>query len=221
MNIGIKDVLKQIRLFFILYLVLLLCCLVIKLLFTKETIYFAVNSHYSNRADDMAPYFTDLGDGWTTISLALILVLFNYRKALLLGSAYAVTSLSAQIIKHIIKAPRPALFFSQRLNQIHFVKGMYLDKFNSFPSGHTVTAFSTAVVIAYLLKNKNWSILLFITAILVGYSRMYLSEHFFEDVTAGSALGVFLTIFWITWLDNKQFLHKAQWNRGLLWRSAN
>jgi membrane-associated phospholipid phosphatase len=216
MNIGIKDVLKQIRLFFILYLILLLCCLVIKLLFTKETIYFTVNSHYSNWADTIAPYFTDLGDGWTTISLALILVLFNYRKALLLGSAYAVTSLSAQIIKHIVKAPRPALFFSNRLSEIHFVKGMYIDKFNSFPSGHTVTAFSTAVVITYLLKNKSWSVLLFITAILVGYSRMYLSEHFFEDVTAGSALGVFLTIFWITWLDNKPFLHKAAWNKGLL-----
>ena len=220
MNIGIKDVLKQIRLFFILYLVLLLCCLVVKLFFTKETIYFTINSHYSNWADVIAPYFTDLGDGWTTITVAIILVLFNYRKALLLASAYAVTSLSAQIIKHIVKAPRPALFFSQRLSEIHFVKGMYIDKFNSFPSGHTVTAFSTAVVITYLLKNKSWSILLFITAVLVGYSRMYLSEHFFEDVTAGSAWGVFITVFWITWLDNKQFLHKAAWNRGILWRGT-
>jgi membrane-associated phospholipid phosphatase len=216
MNIGIKDVLKQIRLFFILYLVLLLCCLVIKLLFTKETIYFTVNSRYSDWADWLAPYFTDLGNGWTTVILALLLVLYNYRKAFLLASAYAVTSLSAQIIKHIVGAPRPALFFSNRLSEIHFVKGMYIDKFDSFPSGHTVTAFSTAIVFTYLLKNKNWSILLFITAILVGYSRMYLSEHFFEDVTAGSALGVFLTIFWITWLDNKAFLHSPKWNRGLL-----
>ncbi|TWJ02579.1 membrane-associated phospholipid phosphatase [Mucilaginibacter frigoritolerans] len=216
MNIGIKDVLKQVRLFFILYLVLLLCCLAIKLLFSKETIYFNVNSHYSDWADWLAPYFTDLGNGWTTIILALILVLFNYRKAFLLASAYAVTSLLAQIVKHIVSAPRPALFFSNRLSEIHFVKGMYLDKFDSFPSGHTVTAFSTAVVLTYLLKNKSWSILLFITAILVGCSRMYLSEHFFEDVTAGSALGVFITIFWLCWIDNKAFLHSAKWNRGLL-----
>jgi hypothetical protein len=45
---------------------------------------------------------------------------------------------------------------------------------------------------------------------------MYLSEHFFEDVTAGSVLGVFLTIFWINWLDGKKFIHTAGWNRGLL-----
>jgi membrane-associated phospholipid phosphatase len=218
MNIGIKDVLKQIRLFFILYLLLLFCCLVIKLLFSKDTIYFTVNSHYSTWADFLAPFFTDLGNGWTTIILTLLLLLFSYRNAFLLGSAYAVTSLSVQIIKRIVGAPRPVLFFSNRLNEIHFVKGMYIDKFDSFPSGHTLTAFSTAIVLTYLLKNKNWSVLLFTTAILVGFSRMYLSEHFFEDVTAGSALGVFITIFWITWLDNKQFLHKAGWNRGILRR---
>ena len=29
-------------------------------------IYFAVNVHYSNWADFMAPFVTDLGNGWTT-----------------------------------------------------------------------------------------------------------------------------------------------------------
>ena len=31
-------------------------------------------------------------------------------------------------------------------------------------------------------------------AILVGYSRIYLSQHFFEDVYAGSIIGVVITI---------------------------
>jgi membrane-associated phospholipid phosphatase len=216
MNISIKDVLKQIRLFFILYLVLLPGCFVIKLLFTKEEIYFAINGAYSSWADLIAPYFTDLGNGWTTVALSALLALFNYRKAFLLGSAYAVTSLSAQLIKHIAKTPRPKLYFQAQLNHIHFVKGQYIDLLDSFPSGHTVTAFSTALVFTYFVKNKNWGVLFLIVAILVGYSRMYLSEHFFEDVTAGSVLGVFLTIFWLTWLDNKKFLHKPGWDEGLL-----
>jgi membrane-associated phospholipid phosphatase len=87
---------------------------------------------------------------------------------------------------------------------------------DSFPSGHTVTAFSTAVVLTYLAKNKNWGVLFLVVAIMVGYSRMYLSEHFFEDVTAGSVLGVLLTVFWITWLDNKKFIRSTSWNRGIL-----
>ena len=51
---------------------------------------------------------------------------------------------------------------------------------------------------------------------MVGYSRMYLSEHFFEDVTAGSVLGVIVTVIWIYWLDNKAFIHRPKWQRGLL-----
>ena len=216
MNIGIKVVLNRIKLFFILYIVLLCACIIIKLLFTRDEIYFAVNSRFSDWGDTIAPYVTDLGNGWTTVALSAILVLFNYRKAFLMASTYAITSISAQIIKHIAKTPRPKLYFGGHLNNIHFVKGQYIDMFDSFPSGHTVTAFSTALLITYLCKNKNWGVLLLIVAALVGYSRMYLSEHFFEDVTAGSALGVFLTIFWLSWIDGKKFLHTARWNRGLL-----
>jgi membrane-associated phospholipid phosphatase len=216
MNISIKDVLQRIRLFFILYLILLCACLIIKALYDKEVIYFAVNSRFSDWADYLAPYITAIGNGWTTIILIIVLVLFNYRKAFLLASSYAVTSLLAQLIKRIVKAPRPKLYFHDQLTRIHFVKGAYTDMFDSFPSGHTVTAFSTALVFTYLLKNKSWSVLLLLIAVLIGYSRMYLSEHFFEDVTAGSALGVFLTIFWLSYIDSKKFLHTPGWNKGLL-----
>lgn len=216
MNIGIKDVLQRIRLFFIVYLLLLCACFVIKLACTKAGIYFAVNSKYSDWADALAPWITDIGLGWTTIVIALVLAVYNYRQAFLLITSYAVTSLVAQVTKHIVKAQRPALYFQDQLSRIHFVKGMYIDKFDSFPSGHTVTAFSTAVVLTYFIKNKSWSLLLLVIAVLVGYSRIYLSEHFFEDVTAGSALGVFLTIFWLAWLDSRKFIHRPKWNRGLL-----
>jgi membrane-associated phospholipid phosphatase len=219
MNISIKDVLQRIRLFFTLYIILLCACAVIKLIFTREEIYFAVNRRYSAWADVAAPYVTDIGLGLVTIVIAAIMALFNYRKAFLLGSAYAITSLFAQLIKHIARAPRPKLYFHDQLSHIHFVKGMYIDMTDSFPSGHTVTAFSTAVVITYLLKNKNWSVLLLVAACLVGYSRIYLSEHFFEDVMAGSIIGVLLTVFCLSWIDSKKFLYAPKWDRGLLTRS--
>lgn len=219
MKIGINDVLKQIRLFFILYLILLCACLVIKVLFTKEAIYFAVNSRYYSFADEIAPYVTDIGNGWTIIILSALLTLFNYRSAFLMASSYAITSLLAQVVKFIFDAPRPTLLYKDKLSHIHLVKGVYMLGFHSFPSGHTVTAFSAAVVITYLAKNKNWGILLLIIAVAVGYSRMYLSEHFFEDVTAGSVIGIVVTVCWISFIDSKQFLHKAGWNKGLLKKS--
>jgi membrane-associated phospholipid phosphatase len=72
------------------------------------------------------------------------------------------------------------------------------------------------VVITYLCKNKGWGVLALLVALSVGYSRMYLSEHFFEDVMAGSVIGVIVTVFWLSWLDSKQFIHTSKWNTGLI-----
>lgn len=216
MNISIKDVLYKVRYFFIPYLIILCACFGIKLLFTREQIYFAVNSHNCPIADTLAPFFTDLGDGWTTITLAVILVFFNYSRALLMGIVYAVTSISAQIFKHIFDAPRPKMYFRNQLAHIHFVKGVEIFSLHSFPSGHTVTAFSTGLLITYWCRNKFWGLPLLLLAMLIGYSRMYLSEHFFEDVIAGSTIGAIITIFLIRWIDNKRFMHSEKWNRGLL-----
>jgi membrane-associated phospholipid phosphatase len=216
MNIGIKDVLYRIRFFFIPFLIVLGACLTIKLTFSREEIYFAVNSHNYPWADAIAPYITDIGNGWTTVALAAILLLFNYGKGLFLAIAYAVTSITAQIVKHIFDAPRPTLYFQAQMSHIHIVSGVYMLKLHSFPSGHTVTAFSTTLLITYWCKDKRWGLPLLILAMLVGYSRMYLSEHFFEDVAAGAALGAIVTVFLIVWLDNQKFIHSEKWNKGLL-----
>ncbi|MDB4919938.1 MAG: hypothetical protein JWQ54_1921 [Mucilaginibacter sp.] len=188
-------------------------------MFTKEVIYFAVNSKNYSFGDEIAPYITDIGNGWTIIILSALLVLYNYRTAFLMITSYAITSILAQVAKFIFDAPRPILLYKDKLNLIHLVKGVDMLQYHSFPSGHTVTAFSAAVVIAYLTKNKKWSILLLIIAAAVGYSRMYLSEHFFEDVTVGSVIGVVITVCWISYIDNKQFLHTPKWNKGLLKKS--
>jgi membrane-associated phospholipid phosphatase len=220
MNIGIKDVLQRIKPFFILYLVLLCACLVIKLIYTKDEIYFAVNTRHNDFLDTIEPYITDLGNGWTIVALAAIVSLYNYRIAFLLITTFIITSLSVQAAKFFFDAPRPQLYFKDQLSKIHFVKGVEMLNHNSFPSGHTLTAFATGALLTYLAKNKNWGFLLVFYGVMVGFSRMYLSEHFFEDVIGGSVLGVFLTIFWIRYIDSRKFINSPKWNRGLLSRKS-
>lgn len=216
MNKGAKDVLYRVRYFLIPYIVVLCACLVVKLLFTRSEIYFAVNGVYSNWADYGAPFITDIGDGITVIVLSAILALFSYRYAFLMITSYAITSLTAQILKYSFDMPRPKVYFSNQLDKIHFVKDLYILTVHSFPSGHSVTAFSAGVVVTYLVKNKMWGILLLGVAVLVGYSRMYLSQHFFEDVLAGSVIGVMVTILWLSWIDRRKFINSPRWCRGLL-----
>jgi membrane-associated phospholipid phosphatase len=217
MKIGIKAILYKLRYFFIPYLVIIAACLIIKLTYTRQEIYFAVNARNFGFGDYIAHYITNIGDGWTTITISVILLLLSYRKALILIGSYAISSgIVGQSLKFAFDAPRPKLYFQDQLAKIHFVTGTDQLSFHSFPSGHTVTAFSTALLLAYWCKNKFWGLPFVLLAALVGYSRMYLSQHFFEDVTAGSAIGVVVTTIWLYWAENREFLKSPAWNRGLL-----
>jgi membrane-associated phospholipid phosphatase len=131
-------------------------------------------------------------------------------------TTFVFTSLCVQIAKYFFDDPRPRLYFQKEISKLRFVKGVEILDHHSFPSGHTLTAFATGVLLTYLAKNKSWGVLLVLFGVLVGFSRMYLSEHFFEDVIGGSVMGVFLTIFWISWLDSRKFMQTSGWKRGLL-----
>jgi hypothetical protein len=67
MNTGAKDVLHKIRYLFIPYIFILCACLIIKLLYTRHDIYFAINSFHTNFLDSIEPYITYIGDGVTVI----------------------------------------------------------------------------------------------------------------------------------------------------------
>jgi membrane-associated phospholipid phosphatase len=71
----------------------------------------------------------------------------------------------------------------------------------SFPSGHTTSVFAFMAFLSIITKNKLFSILYLLMAIFAAYSRMYLAQHFLEDVITGSIIGV-VTAFVVTTLLN-------------------
>jgi membrane-associated phospholipid phosphatase len=197
------------------YLVLLLICILLILIFIKEDLYFAVNHRHTVFTDVFFTYLTQLGASTGCIMITIITIVINFRKGFLLATSYLLTFVISQVIKHLVKAPRPHLFFVKKLSGIYLIKGVTMLDTNSFPSGHSVSAFSAALVFTYVAKKKSAAPLLLLLAVLVAYSRLYLSEHFLEDVTAGSALGVFITAFWLRVIDRQPFLHSKNWNRGI------
>ena len=66
----------------------------------------------------------------------------------------------------------------------------------SFPSGHTIAAFSIATVVARRYRNHRWvPYTAYGMAMLVGFSRLSLSAHFLSDVFMGGALGYSISRF--------------------------
>lgn len=93
----------------------------------------------------------------------------------------ATSSIVTELIKRIIQRGRPFTLDSAIIIREVIDES---DKFQSFPSGHTIIAFSVAWFIILGDYPKILKFLTFIVALLVGFSRIYLGVHFVFDILA-------------------------------------
>jgi membrane-associated phospholipid phosphatase len=191
----ITDILKQSKLFLIPYVIVVAGCCIFLLNFSKADIHLWINRHYSPFADIFFKYYTHIGAGLVALCFSLILVFWKYGYAIFVFSSYLFSSIIVQIIKRgfFPYVMRPTTFFSGKAD-LHIVSGMEPNVMQSFPSGHSATAFAFFLALSLITKNKWFQIAFLICALLVGYSRIYLSEHFLIDVFTGSLIGVITTL---------------------------
>jgi membrane-associated phospholipid phosphatase len=191
------DFFRKTQGFFWLYGLFLLAGFWLQTRFSSEEIFLFVNNHNYKTSDSFFRYFTNLGDGifYAVVSICLLLFV-SYRDGLLSALCFAVSSLVAQGLKIFVFADRlrPKAFFENLHRKIYLIDGLEVYSMNSFPSGHTATAFSVFLLLAVLVGSRRLSWVFFIPAFLVAYSRMYLSQHFFADVYFGSLIGVGTTV---------------------------
>lgn len=183
---------KAKKAFFIPVLIFIITGIVFLSLYSKATVHLIQNSWYSNSSDLFFKYLTHAGDGWVFAAVLPIFLFFPRRYFIgLILSALLTLFLSAGLKSYFKDMERPVKFFEGK-HQLHLVEGVHNHSFKSFPSGHTTTAFACWGFIAFMLRSATWQFGLAILSLLIGYSRIAISQHFLMDVVAGTILGTII-----------------------------
>lgn len=161
----------------------------------KVALFRYINRHYWPITDHLMYYATWMGQAEVIIPvLAALMLLPKYRNLWYFSLATACNVLPAlilQLLKTFFNKPRPMHYFEDA-DWVHMVDHWDRVFTRSFPSGHSEGALSFFCFLSLLLMHKYraWGVVFFVLGITVCYSRVYLAAHFFEDVYAGSMLGV-------------------------------
>lgn len=187
------------------------------LYYGKSESHLMINGWNSAYGDSFFKYITHAGDG---LLFALIIIPFLFiriRWALYMLIASVFTLISVFVLKKILfkGMPRPFKYFEDP-DVLHIVDGVKMHSMNSFPSGHTITAFAIFFVLLFIVKNQYLKMAFVLMAILAGYSRVYLSQHFLIDIFFGAILGILIAVLSCWTVDNLKVFKNSWVDRNLL-----
>ncbi len=147
------------------------------------------------------------GDGIVVAVLIGSYLFIHYGQALTLSVIALLQLGTAALLKRVVfgNVPRPRRFF-EVIEPEWLIEGVEHHSNYAFPSGHTLTAFSVSFFIALTTRSRLLALGVWLLAVLAGLSRVYLFQHFLQDVVAGSLVGMAVT--WIGW---KLATHPKGW----------
>ena len=177
----------------------------------KNELFLLLNEDLGKGADYLFIFFTFLGDGIWWILILILFILFRRNFLPLLLFSFAFSEIFIESFKNFIipNELRPITAIADT-KLIHTVAGVELHTIGSFPSGHTTQAFIFFLLGCLMIK-KKWILPVgFLYALLVGYSRIYLAQHFPRDVAGGmlfAGISVLLALLiFHRWFENKKAL---------------
>lgn len=195
---NIVEFLKKNYLLFIIIICLVITGFILEDVYEREILEFdkLAFSLFKIRTPLLTKIFliiTNLGSPYVLIVLTLLSFLLKNKKLsfIITGNLGLITIIN-QVLKFIIKRPRPSDLF------------LIVETGYSFPSGHSMVSLSFYGLLIYFIykyfKNKKLKIFLItflsLIIILIGISRVYLGVHFVSDVISGFLLSLsYLIIF--------------------------
>ena len=187
MKHTVSTLINSRKLFFGNMLLLLLLSILSLTLFGRSIAFIPSNAYHPFWLNVFFINYTFIGNGLFVICMAAV-IMIRFKKmregtALLYGFIFS--DIIIQVLKNINHISQPALFIEQ---------GQYIFSpadisTGSFISGHTTIAFAWITVLVLIIKNPVWQLPLLAAAILLGYSRIYLAQHFLMDIVIAAVTG--------------------------------
>ena len=175
------ELIKKIVVISIFYLVIVL--FLNKILALDSSLFIAVNAFSNPFLDTLFFLVTYVGSSVFWIAMVILFWMENKKKvSVYLLMVFVIDSVTSFLLKIAFFRPRPydVLPIS--------ILGLDTDLGPSFPSGHSQRAFSGAMIIGSFYK--KYRIPLFLLAILVAVSRVYLGLHYPLDTLVGAVNGI-------------------------------
>ena len=154
--------------------------------------------------DSITPYMkiiTNFGGATCliTITILLLILIKNKKIGLITLTNLVVITILNQMLKIVLKRPRPTEF--RIINETGY----------SFPSGHSMISMAFYGLLIYLIykkiKNKYLKatliIILLLLILAIGISRIYLGVHYVSDVIGGFLISMSYLIVYIKLIKKK------------------
>lgn len=207
-----KQTFRDTKAFVVPFLLWLFAGAVILLTTDKLAFHIWINQWNHSLLDGFFKYATYAGDGFFAAVIILLIFIYRIRFGVVALCGFLGSGLVTQVLKRLVfdDHDRPSKVL-ENLADLHLVDGVVMHRSFSFPSGHSTAAFSIFFLLCLLSKNRAVQVLCFILSLTVASSRVYLSQHFVQDIYAGSVLGT-----GISFIAAALFQNKTWGEQGLL-----
>jgi len=164
-------------------------------------------------ADGLASGAVTYGDGWFVMGFTaglygtglVIRDAWVRETAVLAGTAILVSTVVTRVIKPVVGRARPYVNAGNGTFHMFTLQ----DSYSSFPSGHTVAAFSLSSVLAARIDHPLATIGLYGLACLTALSRVYTDEHWFSDVVFGGIFASVVGRSLVVWHEGREPDHQS------------
>jgi membrane-associated phospholipid phosphatase len=150
-------------------------------------IFMALNRQraHSRYMDRLMWLVTQCGTMWAAFILSVVFFALNYRH---LAVEIVLGTITLWLIVETIK------MLTDRSRPFLVLEGTRIigrrESGRSFPSGHTSQIFFMAAILSYQFKlDVGSTIILYLVAVIVGFTRIYVGAHYPRDVLGGVMLG--------------------------------